>query len=75
MSDIRTWDELTSFEQDEYLMWVMHLVDEGMLNIETDHEIEAKARAMYECDVDKKRMGEPFSDIFNDLDIDFPEYL
>jgi len=72
MNTIRTWDELPEIEQEEYIIWVVHLVDEGILNIESDSEIYQKAKRMYENDVDKTRMEEPLSDIFNDLDIDFP---
>jgi len=72
MNTIRTWDELPEIEQEEYIIWVVHLVDEGILNIESDSEIYQKAKRMYENDVDKTRMEEPLSYIFNDLDIDFP---
>jgi len=72
MNEIRTWDELTEIEQDEYVIWVVHLVDEGILKIDTDHEIYLKAKRMYENDVDQTRMEEPLSDIFDGLDIDFP---
>ena len=72
MNTIRTWDELPEIEQEEYIIWVVHLVDEGILNIERDSDIYQKAKRMYENDVDKTRMEEPLTDIFNDLDIDFP---
>jgi len=75
MNEIRTWDELTEIEQDEYIIWVVHLVDEGILSIDRDSEIYQKAKRMYENDVDKTRMEEPLTDFFDGLDIDFPEPL
>ena len=72
MNEVRTWDELTEIEQDEYIIWVVHLVDEGILSIDRDSEIYQKAKRMYENDVDKTRMDEPLSDIFDGLDVDFP---
>ena len=72
MNTIRTWDELPEIEQDEYIIWVVHLVDEGILNIENDSEIYQKAKRMYENDIDKTRMDEPLTDIFDGLDVDFP---
>ena len=72
MNTIRTWDELPEIEQEEYIIWVVHLVDEGILNIESDSEIYQKAKRMYENDIDKTRMDEPLTDIFDGLDVDFP---
>lgn len=71
----RSWYELTPSEQQDYIFWVITLVEEGKLELYNDYDIEAKARSMYECDINKKGMSQPFSDIFKDLDIDFPDYI
>lgn len=46
----RTFDELTSAEQDEYYAWVIMLCEDGRLRLENSIEIEMKARAMYDAD-------------------------